>query len=236
MRVIIKLSGEVLQGNNKQGFCPNAIQDIVKRLKELRRESHEIGIVLGGGNFFRGEHQELSLNLSRVSADNIGMLCTLVNGIALQEALINGEVPVRVLSAMECPKVVESYQYRNALAYFKAGDIVLFVGGTGHPYFTTDTNAALRACEMKADLLVKATTKVDYVFDKDPLKHIDAVHYTSISFQDVLDRKLGIMDLSAITLCMKSNIPIRVCNFNKVSLPDAISCRGVGTTIGVTRE
>lgn len=230
-RVLLKLSGEALMGDLEYGISKQAITQVAKRLCELQKQGYEVGVVIGGGNIFRGVQQGADLGIERTPADQIGMVSTLINGIALKSALTDAGCTVRMISALDCPKVAESYQWERVMHHLQEGEIVLFVGGTGHPYFTTDTNAALRASEIHADILLKATMRVDGVYDKDPRKHSDAKPYTTLTFQAVLEQQLGIMDLSAITMCMQAKIPIRVFNFHKISLLDALGDKPIGTLI-----
>lgn len=174
----------------------------------------ELGVVIGGGNIFRGMDLKSS-GMPRTPADHMGMLATLFNGIALQQALMSKEVPVCIMSALECPKVAEPYNWTKALQYLKEGKVVIFVGGTGNPYFTTDTAAALRASEIEADVLLKAT-KVDGVYNKDPLKFPDAVKYETISYSQILAEKLQVMDATAVALCRSNQIPIFVFNMQRI--------------------
>ena len=232
-RVLLKVSGETLRGEGESTFISHtSALNVAEKIYELQKSGCEVAVVSGGGNLFRGIQQGSELKMERTPADHIGMLATLINGITLKQALIQLGCEVHLVSALECPKIAESYQWDRVMHSLEKGHIVLFVGGTGHPYFTTDTTAALRACEIKADMLIKATTQVDGVFDKDPQKHADAKPFAKISFQEVLEKRLGIMDLSAVTLCMEANIPIRVFNFYKGSLKEALSeGEGLGTII-----
>ncbi len=227
-RILLKLSGEALMGDQEFGISHASTSEVASRICQLQNKGLEVGVVVGGGNLFRGINQ---VKMKRTPADQMGMLSTMINGIALKQALMQAGCHVRLISALDCPKVAESYNWDAVMQSLSNGDIVIFVGGTGHPYFTTDTNAALRACEMQADLLLKATTRVDGVYSQDPRKHADAKLYTQISFQEVLEKQLGIMDLSAITMCMEAKIPIRVFNFNKVALIDTLTDKPVGTLI-----
>lgn len=213
------------------GVSQEAALSAARKIGELQKSGLEIGIVIGGGNIFRGLQQAASWGIERTPADHIGMLATLMNGTVLSQALVHEGYEVRMMSALECPAVAEKYQWDKAIRYLKKGYIVLFVGGTGHPFFTTDTTAALRACEIKADILLKATTRVDGIYDKDPRKEKEAQKFETISFQEILEKRLGILDLSAVTLCMEANIPIRVFNFYKESLLDALSDRQIGTLV-----
>lgn len=213
------------------GVSQEAALTVARRIGELQKRGLEIGVVIGGGNIFRGLQQAASWGMERTPADQVGMLATLMNGTVLSQALTHEGFEVRMMSALECPTVAEKYQWEKAIRYLKKGYIVLFVGGTGHPFFTTDTTAALRACEIKADILLKATTRVDGIYDKDPRKEKAAQKYETITFQEILEKRLGILDLSAVTMCMEANIPIRVFNFYKESLLDALSDRPIGTLV-----
>lgn len=218
-------------GSQEFGISHEALFHLSEKIYELQNQDFKVGVVMGGGNMFRGVQQGSSLGLERTPADQIGMLATMMNGLALTSALKKSGCKARMLSALDCPKITESYQWNRMNDYFEEGEVVLFVGGTGHPFFTTDTTAALRANEMQADILLKATTHVDGVFDKDPRKYPDAKPFTEISFLEVIERRLGIMDLSAVTMCMQAQIPIRVFNYHKVSLIDALSDKPIGTLI-----
>lgn len=230
-RVLLKLSGETLMGTQEFGISHEATFSVADKICALQKAGYQVSVVIGGGNLFRGIQQGPELGIERTPADQMGMLATLINGVALKNALASRGCPTRMISALDCPKIAESFQWDKVMEYLIKGDIVLFVGGTGHPYFTTDTNAALRACETHADILLKATTRVDGVFDKDPRKHPDAKPYAHITFAEVLKQQLGIMDLSAVTMCMQANIPIRVFNYYKVSLLDALTDKPFGTLI-----
>ncbi|MCH9626221.1 MAG: Uridylate kinase [Chlamydiales bacterium] len=230
-RVLLKISGEALMGDLPFGASQEAAANVAANIKELQQNGVEVGVVIGGGNIFRGIQQSDAWGMERTPADHVGMLATLINGTVLSQALSRAGCEVRVLSALDCPTVAEKYQWDKAMRYLKKGYIVLFVGGTGHPYFTTDTTSALRACEIHADILLKATTHVDGIYDKDPRKEPAAKKYTSITYQEVLEQGLGILDLSAITLCMSANIPIRVFNFYENSLLKTLSDQTVGTLV-----
>ena len=222
-RVLLKLSGEALMGNLPFGVSQESVALAASKIRELQEQDVEIGIVIGGGNIFRGIQQGASWGMERTPADQVGMLATLINGTVLNQALIQAGCDVRMMTALECPTVAEKYQWERAMRHLKKGRIVLFVGGTGHPYFTTDTTAALRSCEIRADILLKATMRVDGIYDKDPRKEQGASKYKTISFQEILEKRLGILDLSAVTMCMEARIPIRVFNFHEGSLVDALS-------------
>lgn len=230
-RILLKISGETLMGAGGYGVDEEATRLVASKIFELYQHGIEIAIVIGGGNIFRGLQQGASLGLERSYADQIGMLATLINGIVLKQALSKLGCDVRVMSALDCPDIAEKYHWEKAMRYLEKRRIVVFVGGTGHPYFTTDTCAALRGCEIKADILLKATTRVDGIYDKDPRKEKGAKKFSSISFQEVLKRELKILDPSAVALCMAEKIPILVFNFNEGSLLDALSDRPPGTLV-----
>jgi uridylate kinase len=226
-RVLLKVSGEALMGDLKYGVSAEAVALVAKKIGSLQKQGIEVGVVIGGGNIFRGIQQGSALGMERTPADQIGMLATLINGIALHQALRSAGCEACMMSALDCPRVAESYHWAKAMRYLQEGKVVLFVGGTGHPYFTTDTTAALRACEIHADLLLKATTRVDGIYDKDPRKEGGAKKYETLSFEEVLEKRLGIMDLPAVTMCMEAKppIPIRVYNFYEGSPLDALEGR-----------
>jgi uridylate kinase len=230
-RVLLKISGETLIGNQPFGVSPEAAALVANKIQQLQQSGFEVGVVIGGGNIFRGIQQAATWGMERTPADQVGMLATLINGTVLSEALNRIGAEVRVMSSLACPAVAETYQWDKAMRHLNKGRILLFVGGTGHPYFTTDTCAALRACEMRADIFLKATTRVDAIYDKDPRKEKDAKRYTHISYQEILEKKLGILDLSAVTMCMQANIPIRVFNFFEGPLTDALSEQPIGTLV-----
>jgi uridylate kinase len=230
-RVLLKVSGEALMGDLPFGVSQEAASLVANKIRELHEHGMEVGVVIGGGNIFRGIQQGGAWGIERTPADQVGMLATLINGTVLCQALIKAGCDVRLMSALDCPTVAEKYQWERAMRYLKKGRIVLFVGGTGHPYFTTDTTAALRACEIHADIFLKATTRVDGIYDKDPRKEKGAKKYEEISFQEIIEKRLGIVDLSAVTLCMEANIPIRVFNFYEGSLLSALSDHPVGTLV-----
>lgn len=209
-RVLLKLSGETLLNGDPFGINPEACRSLALAIKELQSGGKEVAIVIGGGNMFRGS-QLKALGVQRTPADQIGMLATLMNGVALQQALDMAECKAKVMSALECPKVADAYNWNKAQELLSEGYVLIFVGGTGNPYFTTDTAAALRASEIHADILLKAT-KVDGVYNKDPLKYPDAKKYDKITYSQVLAEKLEIMDATAVALCMSNKIPIFVFN------------------------
>jgi len=216
-------------GEDAFGINRAVLARIVAELKEIAALGVEIGLVVGGGNIFRGMAPAAE-GMDRANADYIGMLATVMNSLALHDALQRAAVPAAVLSALPIPAVVEGYARAAALAHLAAGRIVIFAGGTGSPFFTTDTAASLRAVEINADILLKAT-KVDGVYTKDPLLHPDAVRYDVLSYDEVLARRLGVMDATAISLCQQ-NLPVRVFNINKPgSLRRVVEGENEGTLV-----
>lgn len=213
-RILLKLSGEMLANAQSQAIDAHACHNLAASIKTLHATGVDIGLVIGGGNLFRGMNFQ-AMGIRRTPADQIGMLATIINGIALQQALESCHCPAHVLSAIECPKMVESYTWRRAQELLGLGHVVIFSGGTGNPYFTTDTAAALRASEINADILLKAT-KVDGIYNKDPLKYSDAIKYETISYSQILAEKLEIMDATSIALCRSNHIPILVFNMEYV--------------------
>jgi uridylate kinase len=213
-RVLLKLSGETLMGSHTFGINQEACTQVANYLAQFHREGIELGVVIGAGNIFRGIDLRLA-GMERTPADHMGMLATLLNGIALQQALMSLNTPVCIMSALECPKVAEPYNWTKALQHLSEGCVVIFVGGTGNPYFTTDTAAALRASEIGADVLLKAT-KVEGIYNKDPLKYPDAVKYETISYSQILAEKLQVMDATSVALCRNNQIPIFVFNMRRL--------------------
>jgi uridylate kinase len=209
-RILLKLSGEALLGNGQYGVDPEVCAFIARQVAEVRGRGVEVGVVVGGGNIFRGL-QAAARGMDRATGDYIGMLATVMNGLALQDAIERTETPTRVMSAIAMNEIAEPYIRRRAERHLEKGRVVIMVAGTGNPYFTTDTAAALRAVEIGAEVLMKAT-KVDGVYDKDPLKHPDAVRFTRLTYLDVLARGLNVMDGTAISLCKENNLPILVFN------------------------
>lgn len=207
-RILLKLSGESLVGQGQMGIQAQACLSIAASIRALALTGVQIGIVIGGGNLFRGIQGEAH-GVSRSAADQMGMLATLMNGIALQQAFASLSCPAVVLTALECPRVAETFTLRKAEEYFQTGHVCIFVGGTGNPYFTTDTAAALRASEIQADALLKAT-KVDGVYSADPLKSPGAVKYATLSYAKFLEEKLAVMDATAVVLCRNTQTPIFV--------------------------
>jgi len=212
-RILLKLSGEALAANQGFGVDPSRIHEVAKELAEVQALGAQIAIVVGGGNFFRGVAVQAK-EMDRVSADHMGMLATVINALALQDALEKQGVYTRVQSAIEMNQVAEPFIRRRAIRHLEKGRIVIFAGGTGNPYFSTDTAASLRAMEIKADAILKAT-KVDGIYDADPVLVKDATKFDTISYLEVLKRGLKVMDSTAISLCRDNNLPIIIFNLNK---------------------
>ncbi|WP_330926795.1 UMP kinase [Candidatus Sororendozoicomonas aggregata] len=212
-RILLKLSGEALQGRGEFGIDPRVLDRIALEIGQLVGIGVQVAIVVGGGNLFRGAELNAA-GLDRVTGDHMGMLATVMNGLAIRDALERSNINTRVMSAIPMSGVVEHYDRRRAQRYLNNGDVVVFSAGTGNPFFTTDSAACLRGIEIDADVVLKAT-KVDGVYDKDPTKYNDAVKFTQLSYDDVLARKLGVMDLTAICLVRDQHMPVRVFNMNK---------------------
>ena len=214
-RIVLKISGEALQGKKTHGIDPEVLLTIARQIKEVRDLGVDIAVVLGGGNILRGQENTGSkgLNLDRSVADYMGMLATVINGLCLQETLERTGVHTRVLTAIEMQKIAEPYIKRRAIRHLEKGRVVIFVAGTGNPYFTTDTAAALRAMEINADAILKAT-KVDGVYTADPLKVKGAKKFQHLKYIEVLKKGLKVMDATAISLCMDNKLPIVVFNLN----------------------
>jgi|TARA_B100001094_G_C18168216_1_gene793458 uridylate kinase len=212
-RVLLKLSGEILSGNQTQGVDPKIAQQLAKEVAALKSLNIDIGIVLGAGNIFRGRDAS-EKGMDRVTADYIGMVGTIINSVTLQDSLEQLGCETRTLSGIDIPKIAEPYIRRRAIRHLDKERIVIIAGGTGNPFFSTDSAAALRAVELNCDLLIKGT-KVDGVFDTDPNVNSEAKKFKSISFSEVLEKELAIMDLTAITLCKENKMPIRVLDITK---------------------
>jgi uridylate kinase len=215
-RIVLKLSGEALQGKKSHGIDHSVLVSIAHQIKEIRDLRVDVAIVLGGGNIFRGQENTArrGLDMDRSVADYMGMLATVINGLALQDVLEKMDMPTRVMTAIEMQRIAEPYIRRRAIRHLEKGRIVIFVAGTGNPYFTTDTTAALRAMEINADAILKAT-KVDGVYSADPLKVKSAKRFDSLKYIDVLKKGLKVMDATAVSLCMDNKLPIVVFNLNK---------------------
>ena len=212
-RVLLKLSGEALAGNQGFGVEPARVEQIASELQDAKTMDVELAIVVGGGNFFRGV-AEHARDMDRVTADHMGMLATVINALALQDALEKRGVYTRVMSAIEMNQVAEPFIRRRAIRHLEKGRLIIFAGGTGNPYFSTDTAASLRAMEIKADVILKAT-KVDGIYDADPVLVKDARMFDTITYLDVLKKGLKVMDSTAISLCRDNNLPIIIFNLNR---------------------
>jgi uridylate kinase len=230
-RVLLKLSGEALLGKQSAGVDPDVANYIADEIKSLFSIGVQLGIVIGGGNIFRGIEAS-SRGMDRTTADYMGMLATVINSLALQSALEERGLPTRVQSSIEMREIAEPFIQRRAIRHLEKGRIVIFAGGTGNPYFSTDTAAALRAVEMRADVIMKAT-KVDGVYNADPLKDKTAVMFYKISYIDVLTKNLKVMDATAISLCRDNLLPIIVFNMQKKgNIRRAICGQKIGTYVG----
>ena len=230
-RVLLKLSGETFLGKRQQGIDPEFTQWIAKEIKKAHEDDIQIAIIVGGGNIFRGATAE-EHSLERTVGDYIGMLATIMNALALQAALEKEKQQARVLSAIDIKDVCEPYIRRRAIRHLEKGRVVIFAGGSGNPYFTTDTAAALRALETNSEIILKGT-KVDGVFDKDPHKFKDAKMLPEVSFENAIkDKQIGVLDNSALSLCMDHKIPILVFNLNKEgNIEKAVAGEKIGTII-----
>ena len=229
-RILIKLSGEALMGNQGFGITPEMIHYVAEEVAKVARLNVEISIVVGGGNIFRGVAGS-SAGMDRTSADNMGMLATVINSLALCDALEKCGVPTRVQSAIPMDRIAEPFIRRRAVRHLEKGRVVVYAAGTGNPYFTTDTAAVLRAHETRADILFKAT-QVDGVYDKDPQVHADATMFDELSYMRVIEKQLHVMDMTAISLAMEHNLPLQVLNLHKAdNILKAATGKDIGTRI-----
>ena len=228
-RVLLKLSGEALMGDTGYGIDPKVVEELAVQIKEIVNDGIELAITVGGGNIFRGMAGSAE-GMDRAQADYIGMLATCMNALALQDAFERHDIQARVMSAIEMRQVSEPYIRRRAIRHLEKGRVVIFAAGTGNPYFTTDTTAALRACEIDAECLMKAT-KVDGVYDSDPKKNPDAKRFDEISYLEVLSRELHVMDSTATSLCMDNHLPMLVFD---LTVPGNIARVLKGEKIGTT--
>lgn len=226
-RVLLKISGEALSGGTGFGINNDVVSEISLGIKKLNDVGVEIAVVVGGGNFWRGR---TSQGMDRTTADYIGMLATVMNAMALQDSLENIGVPTRVQTGIEMNKVAEPYIRRRAVRHLEKGRVVIFGAGTGNPYFSTDTAAALRAAEMEADVILLAKN-VDAVYDKDPKEHPDAKKFTKLSYMEVINRELKVMDSTATSLCMDNKITIKVFELNTENIIKVVYGEDVGTTV-----
>jgi uridylate kinase len=231
-RVLLKISGEALMGEQSYGIDVNVARSVAEELKAVHKLGVQVAVVVGGGNIFRGVSKSAG-NMDRAAADYIGMLATVMNGVVLQDALEKIDVDTRVLSAIDIPQLAEPFIRRRAVRHLEKGRVVIFAAGTGNPYFTTDSAAALRALEIKADVIMKAT-KVDGVYSADPIIDTTAELFNEITYRQVLERGLKVMDASAISLCMDNNLPIIVFNMREHGNIRRVVMgeRGVGTKVG----
>ena len=230
-RVLLKLSGEVLAGEEDFGIDPVKATQLALEVKSIHDLGIDIGLVIGAGNLFRGM-QAATKGMQRVTGDYLGMLATIMNAVCVQDALENLGTVTRTLSAITVAQIAEPYIRRRAIRHLEKGRIVIVAGGTGNPYFTTDTAAALRATELGAEVLIKGT-KVDGVFDKDPVVHSDAIKYDRVSYNEAIQKELRIMDMTAISLCKENSLPIKVFNINRHGdLKKIILGEPIGTLVG----
>lgn len=213
-RILLKLSGEALMGDSSDSVHPETVEFILKQVKEVVALGVKVGLVIGGGNFFRGVAGSDKLGIQRANADTMGMLATVMNGILLRDSFNSHGIEAKIFSAFPIGSFIKGYNRNSMLKRIDNGEVVIFVGGTGSPYFTTDSGAALRGLEMNADLLIKAT-KVDGVYSADPKKDPKAVKYDSLSFNDAITNNLGVMDMAAFALCRENNLNIKVCSIFK---------------------
>jgi len=232
-RIVLKLSGEALQGKRSHGIDHAVLVSIARQIKEIRDLNVDVAIVLGAGNIFRGQENtdSLGLDMDRSVADYMGMIATVINGLALQNVLEKMNMPTRVMTAIEMQRIAEPYIRRKAMRHLEKGRVVIFVAGTGNPYFTTDTAAALRAMEISADAILKAT-KVEGVYSADPFKVKNAKKFSKLKYIDVLKKGLKVMDATAVTLCMDNNLPIVVFNLNKQgNIKRVVLGKKIGTVV-----
>jgi len=229
-RVLLKLSGEALMGNQQYGIDPQRLSEYAEEIKSAVNQGAEIAIVMGGGNIFRGL-SGVSKGVSRLEGDYMGMLATVINSIALQGALESAGVPAKLLGGLAIDPIVERVSGRRIMSYLNSGNVVLITGGTGNPYFTTDTAAALRAIEMQAEAILKGT-RVDGIYTADPEKDPTAVKYPSLAFAEAIEKKLKVMDLTAFTLCQENNMPIHVFDMNtRGNLAKVLADGSIGTRV-----
>lgn len=229
-RILLKLSGEALMGDMDYGIDPAYIRRLATEVKAVSDVGVEVAMVIGGGNIFRGAGLA-EAGMDRVTGDHMGMLATVINCLSMQDALENLGAYCRVMSALEINSVCEDYIRRRAVRHLEKGRIVLFAAGTGNPFFTTDSAASLRAVEVGADIMIKGT-KVDGIYDKDPMKHDDAVKYDVVSFDEAVEKRLGVMDQTAIVMCRDNNLPVKVFDMNQSGdLMRLVMGENVGTTV-----
>ena len=228
-RVLLKLSGEALMGEMDFGIDPAVLDRMALEIGQLRGIGVEVGLVVGGGNLFRGAALQKA-GLDRVTGDHMGMLATVMNGLAMRDALERSNIPTNLMSAIQMSGMVEHYDRRRSMRLLREGNVVIFAAGTGNPFFTTDSAACLRGIEIQADVVFKAT-KVDGVYDSDPVTNPEAVKFDRLNYDEVLERKLEVMDLTAICLCRDHNMPVRVFNMNQVGSLLAVTLGGSDGTL-----
>ncbi len=229
-RILLKLSGEALMGEGEYGIDPGVIRAMATDIQAVTQQGVQVGLVIGGGNIFRGAGLAAK-GMDRVTGDHMGMLATVINALAMQDVLQGMGIPTRVMSALTMEQVCESYVKRRAVEYLAAGEVVIFAAGTGNPFFTTDSAASLRAIEIGADVMLKAT-KVDGVYTADPMTNPDATRYDRLTFDEAIERKLAVMDTTALVLCRDQNLPVRVFNMHQAgNLASLIRGEHVGTLV-----
>lgn len=229
-RILLKLSGEALMGDQQFGIEPKILTHYAQEIKKVVNQGAQVAIVIGGGNIYRGIQAEQG-GIDRVQGDYMGMLATVINSMALQSALENNGVPSRLLTAIEMKEVAEPFIRRRAIRHLEKGRVVIFGAGTGNPYFTTDTAGALRAIEIQADVILKGT-KVDGIYSADPRKDPNATKYDKVSFSEVYEKNLNVMDMTAFTLCKENNLPIIVFDINQTGTLEAIvNGESIGTLV-----
>lgn len=234
-RILLKCSGEALMGNSQFGIDPSVLDKIAADVAELIEMGVEVGLVIGGGNLFRGKALSAA-GLGRVTGDHMGMLATVMNALALRDALERIDLPARIMSAIQMTGMVDSYHHRKAITHLRSGTVVIFAAGTGNPFFTTDTAACLRAIEVGADVVLKAT-KVDGIYSDDPMKNPDAIRYDFLTYRDVLTKGLQVMDSTAICLCQDQNMPLQVFDMAAPHvLKKIVMGEHVGTIVGANRD
>lgn len=232
-RILLKLGGEALAGEGGFGINPRQAEFLARRVVSVVNMGAQVAVVIGGGNMWRGKQDGMDHGMERVTADHIGMLATVMNALALQDALERVGLPTRVMTGIGVRAVAEPYIQRRAIRHLEKGRVIIFGAGTGNPYFTTDTAASLRAMEINADILIKAT-KVDAVYDKDPKKNADAKRFERLTYIDALNMRVGVMDSTAMAMCMDNDLPIMVLNlWEETALERAVLGETVGTVISV---
>lgn len=234
-RILLKCSGEALMGKSQFGIDPSVLDKIANDVAELIKMGVEVGLVIGGGNLFRGKALSQA-GLGRVTGDHMGMLATVMNALAMRDALERIDLPARIMSAIPMLGVVDSYHRRKAMTHLRNGHVVIFAAGTGNPFFTTDTAACLRAIEVGAEIVLKAT-KVDGIYSEDPVKNPQAKRYDYLSYRDVLSQGLQVMDSTAICLCQDQNMPLQVFNMSEPNaLKKIVMGERIGTLVGANRD